>query len=354
MKKTHLLFLIILSITATVAAQPSNGEPNKCYARCYLPDEWITRTTQIIIKEAATYIQITPAEFDTITEKVIDKAASTKILVIPAEFETITEQIIVKEASTRIEVVPPVYETVTDSVLAKAESKKLIAIPAEFEIVTDTTRFPRFSSVSWRYQKVKNCLSSNPDDCMVVCLVEVPVRYETITKSILKTPATTKEIIIPAIFQTVTKRIVKTPATTKIIEIPAEYQTITKKIIKTPAQTKVIDIPASYKDITKIIVKTPNQTQVIDIPAEYQTISKRLMVRKGRFTEWREIICPHSHNNTGIKSIQRKLKELGYYSGPIDGVLGSKLKTALLQFQEDNNLPKGRLDIKTLTKLGVQ
>ena len=51
-------------------------------------------------------------------------------------------------------------------------------------------------------------------------------------------------------------------------------------------------------------------------------------------------------------SIQKALNEKGYEC-PLDGILGQSTKNALLQFQKDNNLPEGRLDIDTLKTLGV-
>jgi hypothetical protein len=36
------------------------------------------------------------------------------------------------------------------------------------------------------------------------------------------------------------------------------------------------------------------------------------------------------------------------------GFLGSSSKTALIQFQKENNLPIGNLDYKTIDKLGVK
>nr|VFK32202.1 MAG: hypothetical protein BECKMB1821G_GA0114241_11052 [Candidatus Kentron sp. MB]VFK35147.1 MAG: hypothetical protein BECKMB1821I_GA0114274_11022 [Candidatus Kentron sp. MB]VFK77169.1 MAG: hypothetical protein BECKMB1821H_GA0114242_110510 [Candidatus Kentron sp. MB] len=40
----------------------------------------------------------------------------------------------------------------------------------------------------------------------IICLVQMPATYKTITKRIVKTPATTKEIDSPAVYKTVTVR----------------------------------------------------------------------------------------------------------------------------------------------------
>lgn len=58
--------------------------------------------------------------------------------------------------------------------------------------------------------------------------------------------------------------------------------------------------------------------------------------------------------NDEISAIQTKLKEKGYYSGNVDGILGSKTKNAIKDFQRDNGLVvDGIVGPKTLEKLEV-
>jgi len=58
--------------------------------------------------------------------------------------------------------------------------------------------------------------------------------------------------------------------------------------------------------------------------------------------------------NQVIKAAQEKLKASGYYLGPVDGLTGPKLRSAIENFQRDNALPvTGKLDTKTVGKLGV-
>ena len=45
-----------------------------------------------------------------------------------------------------------------------------------------------------------------------MCLVEVPATYKTVTKTVLKTPATTRKVETPAEYTTVRKQVMKTPA----------------------------------------------------------------------------------------------------------------------------------------------
>ena len=56
-----------------------------------------------------------------------------------------------------------------------------------------------------------------------------------------------------------------------------------------------------------------------------------------------------------IYQTQKKLKELGYDTGVVDGVWGKKTENAVIQFQCDNKLSAtGQLDEETKTKLGLK
>ena len=60
-------------------------------------------------------------------------------------------------------------------------------------------------------------------------------------------------------------------------------------------------------------------------------------------------------DNDDIKTVQQALKDKGYYSGSVDGVIGSQTRTAVRKLQKDCDLPvTGRLDDETLEKLGVK
>jgi peptidoglycan hydrolase-like protein with peptidoglycan-binding domain len=66
----------------------------------------------------------------------------------------------------------------------------------------------------------------------------------------------------------------------------------------------------------------------------------------------------HSGQSAGsarIRQVQEALKSEGQDPGPIDGVMAPKTQRALRDYQRQENLPAtGRLDQKTLDKLGLQ
>jgi N-acetylmuramoyl-L-alanine amidase len=60
-----------------------------------------------------------------------------------------------------------------------------------------------------------------------------------------------------------------------------------------------------------------------------------------------------SRGNT-VKTIQKKLKNWGYYTGAVDGIFGAKTKEAVKYFQRKNNLKvDGIVGANTLKALGI-
>ena len=59
-------------------------------------------------------------------------------------------------------------------------------------------------------------------------------------------------------------------------------------------------------------------------------------------------------NRGDIKKVQEALRDKGYYTGSVDGVLGPQTRAGIRQYQQSESLPvTGRLDAETAGKLGV-
>ncbi len=344
---------------------PENVSPGQCFAE---------------------YIQ--PAKYDTITEKVLKKEASQRIEVIPAKYETVEEKVLVSEASEKLVTVPPVYETVTEKVLVS---------PAY-----TTWKVSQCSGGACLPNEVPNRVPGSVDRIdqstgEVMCLVEVPAKYKTITKRVLKTPATTKTISIPAQYKVVKVRKLVSPATEKVVEIPATYQTVTKqvkvsdpktrwfpagsaeakafgkptgnalcmkelpavyktvtrRVLKTPATTKTVTVPAEYKTVKVRKMVTPPQERRIEIPAQYGKVTKTEKVSEGHM-EWKPVLCQADMTAAKIREIQKALKAAGVYYGPIDGIVGSETIRAMQKYQKQKGLTSTRyITIETVKSLGV-
>lgn len=124
----------------------------------------------------------------------------------------------------------------------------------------------------------RNCLSADPNDCLVWCLVEVPEKIAVIT-----------------------------------------------------------------------IVTDTSQTN----DYEWEKFEFREIVKEGGFTEWREVVCNYKVTAELNRQIHISLRDEGFNPGPINNIIGTKTKAALVNFQKKNNLPIGNLNIETLDMLGV-
>ncbi|MEP0943119.1 MAG: peptidoglycan-binding domain-containing protein [Rhizobiaceae bacterium] len=53
-----------------------------------------------------------------------------------------------------------------------------------------------------------------------------------------------------------------------------------------------------------------------------------------------------------LREVQTALSVRGYYGGKLDGIYGSRTKSAIVSFQKDNNLPKdGKVSLRLLTQV---
>ncbi|MBR2617097.1 MAG: peptidoglycan-binding protein, partial [Clostridia bacterium] len=69
------------------------------------------------------------------------------------------------------------------------------------------------------------------------------------------------------------------------------------------------------------------------------------------------IVATYKVGSSGstVKTIQRKLKNWGYYTGAVDGIYGSKTRAAVVYFQRRNGLvADGIVGNKTLVALGIK
>lgn len=450
-----LLFVLALGQTVFVFAQdmPPDAQPGKCYAKCMIPDHFEIVTDQVVVRPATKRYRATAPEFETKVDTYILKEGYQRLIPTHAEYEKITEEVQVKEPGKRFVVTQAVFEATDEMLPNKPESKRLVAVPAEYETVqkqimikpaiTRLTEIPavyetveesyvieegytryeikepvfetvmerievRPASAQWVKKKADaNCLSADPDDCQVWCMIETPAEYKTITKRVnrgcdgsgkpdagclktievpakmgkrtvqkiktpagikeettpaefrtfsvrrIKTPASVREEIIPAEKTPSKKLILKTPASVREEEIQGESVTITREIIKTPADTRIEIVPGEKAVNTVKVVKKAASLQYDDVPAETVSITRRQLIKPGGFYDWREILCGEKVTGYTIRQIQEALNKKGYDIGVPDNVMGAKTKAALIKFQRDNQLPEGQLDLETLNALGI-
>ncbi len=349
-----------------------------------IPATYKTVTEQVLVTPEGKKITVIPAVYGHVDETVVERPASTRVEVIPATFRAETEQVLAKaeslryeritlpmrqvreelvrtQASSKLQASQASYRTVTENVMTKEASKRLVEVPAVFETVTERVKVAD-ATKEWKrgrawigqaldvrplrgFTKSKDGMvdgnrvdtqwntadNSNLDDD-VMCLVEVPARYETISRQVLKTAATTREIDVPAQYATVTRQVLDREASSKEIAIPATYQTVTRQeidleklktqgyrfddkgdIVATPTGERVlraasvaglanagktagaqsgeeayvreVKVPPVYRTISRQVVDKPASVRTVEVPAVTKTVASRVVVTPARTEE---------------------------------------------------------------------
>ncbi|MGB7815611.1 MAG: peptidoglycan-binding domain-containing protein [Methylotenera sp.] len=272
-----------------------------------------------------------------VTQQVLKRAASQKVEVVPATFAEGEETIMVKPATTRLEVIPAVYETVEEQVLVKPASKRLVPVDAVYEDKSEQVLVSE-ASTYWKRSTVAEAARSGSkeqiagDDGYVMCLIEKPAVYKTVTNKVMvKGPGTREE------------------------EVPAEYTTVQKTVLKTPATTREVEVPAEYAKVKTTKLATPASEKITEIPAEYDTVTSTKTVSAGSW-EWRQILCATNSTPAKLQEIESALSAAGQNPGNIDGIVDNNTLTAIQAYQAAKGLPvdRGRyINIQTVKALGV-
>jgi len=430
-----------------------DAKPGECYAKVITPAKFSTRSEELVVQEASERIETIPAKYETVDQTIVTKEASRVLKVIPAvygeefekfdvraaetswssrsggktrpaspgmlegitrsgielasvkpgtcfreyytqpEYKTETRRVMVKEGSERIVITPASYQTTDERVVVKEASSRVVDVPAVFRTETESVLVEPARSV-WKkgrgpVERINNATGE------IMCLVEIPARYETITKTVLDKAPSTKNIEIPAVYKTVKVRRLVTPAGETREIIPAEfkdvtaqvkvsdagffwlqksekansnatysgrevclterepeYRTIKKLVLKTPASTKITEIPAQYETVKVKRLITPASERRISIPARTKTVKRQVQTEPSRL-EWRKVLCETNMTNKIVTSIQRALKREGFDPGVIDGVVGSSTLEAVESYQLKKNLDRGGITYETLKSLKV-
>jgi len=416
---------------------PPKAKAGECYARIWVKptyrtnSETILVSEEVLVKEASFYMEPVPAAYATEKEaRLVEEGqkfwsvdlernaapASDELLTaannhginldasttgtcyhehyIPAQYETVSEQVLVEEAYDQISMSDAKYNWIEKEVLVREASTRLESVPATYETVTEQL-IDKPAHTVWKkgtgpIQRIDEATGE------IMCLVEVPATYKTISKRVLKSAATTRTINVPAEYKAVKVRELvsgpeeirnqvparykalsskrKTaersfvwheihnkehPSSTRtgnkicLVETQPRYETITKTVVKTPASTRRVEVPAEYKSlkVNKVVAEAKEKRQAI--PARYETVTSQELERDG-FMEWRSILCETNMTAGTISAIQRTLSTKGYKPGAINGVIGRDTIKAVNAFQVGNNLPTDKyINIETVRALGI-
>ncbi len=306
-----------------------------------IPAQYEDREETVEDRPATTIAEAVPATFKTVTDRVMVKPESVSYVPLALPMKTLREEVTLREASSRIEVTPATYKTVTEQVEIKPASKRLETIGPVFETVTERIKIAD-ARKEWKRGRAwigqaldvrplkgfvigadnkamdghrvdipaaaannKAALetrvipgdNSNLDDD-VLCLVEIPAQYQIITRQVLKTAATTREVSVPAEYATVTRRVIDREASSKEVSIPGQTQTVTRQVIDVDKLKK-----QGYRfDDNGDIVATPQGDRVLRAASLKQAgdnaaVSKSAGAESGEEAYVREVKTPAQYAN---------------------------------------------------------
>ena len=283
---------------------PSNARPGECFAKVIVPPKFKEHTEKVLVREESERTEIIPARYEWVDEEVLVQAESEQVQIIPATYKWVEEKKMLRAASTRVEIVPARYETITEQVV-------------------DTPARTVWKKGRGAIEKIDNSTGE------IMCLVEEPATYKTITRQKMVEP----------------EKKVK-------VEVPAEYTMVRKRVVDTPAQVKKTVVPAVYKTMRVQKLVEDADTHTVEIPAEYQTITRKVKVQDSRL-EWQSVLCETNMSPEIGYAVQRALFARGYNPGRIDGVLGTDTLAALERFQKDRGLAQGGVTMQSLQALNI-
>ncbi|MEQ8662795.1 MAG: peptidoglycan-binding protein, partial [Gammaproteobacteria bacterium] len=239
----------------TAPLLPPDAKPGECYARVWVEPTYRAITEQVVTAPAGERFETVPAVYETVEETVLVAEASSRLETIPAVYRTVTERKLVRDATrewrlalaagaapaseallaeaagagidlagaqpgqcfhehyhaARFEQVPEQvlvaeghelidtseaqYRWVEKQVLVREASTRIEEVDAIYETVTeqivDVPAHTIWKKGAGPIQKIDTATGE------IMCLVEVPATYKTITRRVLKSPATTRETEIP-------------------------------------------------------------------------------------------------------------------------------------------------------------
>ncbi len=455
--KLSLAAAAVMVSTATAQSSMDGDDlpparPGQCFTKAFYPAKYTTTTERILASEASEKVSVVPARYGMATEKIKISDGTERIVTKPATYRTVYQKVLAKPAqqtwrtslggnapeasNTCVQSAaaagmnvsaatpgtcyyehyrPEKYATTTEKVLASEASEKVISIPAKYRTVSKRIQVSqgteRLVKTPVQYKTVRQKIQTAPartewkrtkcqdrgcNQSEVVCLIEIPPSYKTVSKQVVAKPAATRKVTTPPEFKTVQIKEMVSPASTRTIPIPATYKTITKRkkvqdgayswsdasgrnartratsqcnricltatpakynkvskrVVATPATSRTVRTPAQYTTVQLRKLITPASERRIPIPATYKTVTKRKKISEG-YAKWVPIVCKSSMTDHTITRVQEALQSAGFYNGAIDGVWGSDSRAATRAYQKAKGLPVAGLSVATMESLGL-
>ncbi|MES2885033.1 MAG: peptidoglycan-binding domain-containing protein [Pseudomonadota bacterium] len=291
--------------SATAIPAMPDARPGECFALVKVPEQFRSYQKEYELRAASERIETIPPRYETVTEQYVAQEAFERLEVVPASFRMVTEQVEVAAPSSRFVSTEPVYETVTEQVLEQ---------PAR-------TVWKRGNGP---IQRIDNATGE------IMCLVEEPAIYKTVSRRVLKAPAEVREV-----------------------PVPGQLGSVSRRVLERPAEVRRVIVPEQVASRTVRRLAEPGGVRRIPIPSQMATTNVRELVSPARL-EWRSVLCETNMTPENISRVQAALQREGFDPGPANGRLSGQTIAALNQYQRARSLPEDRyLNMDTVRALGV-
>ncbi len=429
-----------------------DAKPGECFAKVIVPATYETSTKEVEVQPEQETVEIIPATFDTAEQEIQTKPAYTTLKAVPAKYRSEEELVEIEPArnewvtslgrkgipaspallvaakTSGIDIdaatagacyrefyMPAKFEQNEKKIEVKEASENIVIKTAEFEASEETVTIrPAYAvkkAVGAIYEKIEEKVEIEPAKAVwkkgsglveridnttgeIMCLVQVPAKYDTFLKTVLKSASTIEDSEVPAVSKVIKTTKLVTDATSEKVpveaefttiatrakvadaqfswrpiadegegaytglqvclkEIPAKQQTVKKQVLDTPASVEELKVVAETKTVKTEKVATAAEVVRTSVPAQSKTVELRKKVSSERL-EWRSVLCQTNMTKEMNMKIQQALKDAGFYNGPVDGSIGRGTLNSVNKFQVDKGLPRGGLTIKVLEELGIK
>lgn len=286
------------------------------------------------------------------------------------EYRDITPQLVADKLS-YVEVEGYTYEVpqfkkIVENVNVSPGYNRLVAIPGQME-TKPVKVIVRPPSLVWKKGANLSSVSvKDPNSGDVYCLVEDRgIEKEFQVTKVIRPYGYKIETVAP-VPQPITRLVVDKDAPKLVIPVkPVMNQIDVMRLANPDPAANSAEALVSQASIWKGGKQEPLNYQQIDVPAGYawefvdcNNVQYGAPISGGatKLVAPQPVEVKFPPTKTVVitkKQLQTRLQTLGLYSGPIDGVIGTKTKNALAEFQKQNSLPiTGMADTKTLKALG--
>lgn len=289
---------------AAIPPMPS-ARPGECFALVRRPEQYRLLEKQFVAKPGYDRLEVMPARFEASAQDIVVQDTHERLEVVPATFRTVTEQVEVRPPSTRYVTTEPVYDTVTEQIMERPGRQ-----------VWKRGRGP--------IERMDNATGE------IMCLVEEP-----------------------PVFKTVTRRVLRTPPQAREVAIPGEYRTVTRRVLERPAEVRRVPIAEQRTRIPVQRLAEPARVNQIRVPDEIGTTTIKELATPATL-EWRPVLCETNMTPDVVGRVQDALRREGFNPGPSDGRLGGSTIAALNAYQRSRGLPVDTyLNMETMRSLGL-